>query len=144
MCAHVVMYMCVYILKFLCQRGKIFFFLCWCRKSWNSALSVTLTKLWFFSPVTLKAQAGKYTQLSRLVTRALHKLTKEDCLGPKSGWQYVKFPYLRVLCSRFQIFNYCQLTHAYAHFFSPFSVFFAIKPVHSMQFNLYVITKWKC
>ena len=49
--------------------------------------------------MTLKAQAGKYTQLSRLVTRALHKLTKEDCLGPKSGWQYVKFPYLRVLCS---------------------------------------------
>lgn len=26
MCAHVVMYMCVYILKFLCQRGEIFSF----------------------------------------------------------------------------------------------------------------------
>ena len=42
-------------------------------------------KALIFSPVTSKAQAGKYMQLSRFVTRALHKLTKEDCLGPKSG-----------------------------------------------------------
>lgn len=46
----------------------------------------------------------------------------------------------------FQISNIQILstdTHICALFFFPFSVnvFFAIKPVHSMQFNLYVITK---